>query len=119
MAFINCEAGNHPNPMRNVYWYIAYGSGLNTLRRRHRYCPRHWSQIEANLSEFEVDVSSLTENGWAMAETCATCGKPITQDRAQVFVTAYPTQDNRKDYWLQIHGHCPPPDFLTGHLLSE
>jgi hypothetical protein len=105
MAYSPCDFGPHPNPKRNIYTYVTFASGLSTNRRRYRVCEGHWREIEPRLSEYEVDITDPA-GSFSLADVdCASCGEPILQDRAQVFVTSYPSQDYRKDYWLPIHGH--------------
>jgi hypothetical protein len=47
-----------------------------------------------------------------MVADCLTCSQPLTEVGWQLFITAYPTQDERKDYWARIHTDCRLPDLL-------
>lgn len=112
MAFFPCDVGPHKNPGRNMNMYIGLLSDRDPLRYGLRLCQGHWGEIEPHLAEYEVLIDNATNTAWGTTSWCATCGEPIEESGGQVFVTCYPSKNDRKDYWLQVHSSCPIPKFL-------
>jgi hypothetical protein len=89
------------------------------MRSRTRLCSVHWGVAEPHLKEHEVleDVSLTSYDETPHA--CPTCGELVEGRGAQLFVTAYPTKEERKDYWLQVHDHCGTPKWLPWKAQAE
>ena len=113
MAFFPCDRG-HANPRgRNHTIYSAYGSGGSDFSRfRLRLCGAHAADVYEHLAQFEVDPESGTLRGAGADLTCLACLEPISEVGWQVFVTCYPTNNERKDYWSQLHTNCRFPAYL-------
>lgn len=111
MAFYPCDFGGHWNPKRNYLFYWAVGSGLEITRWRRRYCALHASIVQDDLSEYKVDPVDSALGISDLLANCFTCGDPIREGGRQLFLTCYPADDQREDYWARIHDECslPPP----------
>jgi len=119
MAVLPCQVGFHPHPYRNVNVYAGWFVGPTESRHRARYCPAHWDEIHSGLSKFEVDPDSLTLGDPTSQGLCITCGEPVTEGLGQVFVTSYPSKNQRKDYWARIHVGCNLPGLLGSYFPHE
>lgn len=106
MSFYPCVAGPHYNPGKGLLWYFAIGSGDDFARKRLRYCSAHASQLHDRLSKFEVRPENMTVSGFDAPIECFVCGEPVGERRCELFITSYPTKDERVDYWARVHGHC-------------
>ena len=114
VAFNPCRVGNHYNPRKNYLFYIGVGNGPEIVRYRLRFCRAHALLVQEQLSEFEVNPDDGTLSGGDTATShCFSCGEPVGHGNAQVFVTGYPPDEERKDYWLRIHSDCTLPDPLS------
>lgn len=113
MAYYPCDRGPHYNPRKNFLWYFAWGSGLEMTRKRLRYCASHSADIEHDLAELEVTPESATERAYGARPNCFACGQPGDEGSLQLFVTGYPADQERKDYWTNIHEHCTPSFFAA------
>lgn len=108
MAMLPCDRGPHSHRERNVNTYFRLGSGSDFAHATRRYCPAHWGDIHQHLAQYEVVVEDGAESIWGRDGACVTCGKPINDGAIQLFVTSYPSKNERKDYWLSFHGgHAP------------
>lgn len=112
MALLPCSRGPHRNLLRNSNYYVAFGSGADLGRWLLRLCPTHAAVVNDNLAEYEVLPDDLTVGADGPAADCLTCGEPITEAGAQLFVTAYPAKNERKDYWASVHENCRLPQCL-------
>jgi hypothetical protein len=125
MAFLPCDRGLHPNPRgRNEIVYSAYGDGGDFSRFRLRLCHTHALEVYDRLTPFLVQADDLASEDIERPTTCITCGEPLVQAGWQVFVTCYPTQNDRVDYWALLHTDCRFPDWLlntgaNGHITRE
>lgn len=106
MAYLPCLLGPHKHKGRNVNLYFGIARQGEMERRSGRACVLHWGEIERDLAQFEVDSDSGTLSDPTSEGLCFTCFKPVDKSRCQVFVTAYPAKDERKDYWAAIHSTC-------------
>lgn len=109
-----CNFDGHFWPKKKCMFYMAYGHGSTFDRWRLRFCPEHAATVDEDLSEHELSIANLTGTAVkAAASKCFSCGEPVDEGSWQCFVTGYPTQNQRKDYWFQIHGHCSLPSHLA------
>jgi len=109
MAMLPCMKGPHKHTGRNVNVYCGdINQGVST-RSSGRFCCAHWNEIERRLHQFEVDPDSGALSLPQNDGLCLACGEPVTEGSRQLFITSYPTKDDRKDYWARIHELCPPP----------
>ena len=120
MAFYPCDYGPHYNPRRNFLSYVGVGSGTEMSRWRLRFCAAHIRAVQEYLSEFEVNPENGTVSGGnAAMANCLSCGQPIDQTGRQLFVTCYPPEEERKDYWARIHVDCTVPDPIHDRWVSK
>jgi len=78
-------------------------------RHSWRLCSRHWQEVEIGLANFEVDPESGATRAATDERLCVTCVKPVDELGRQLFVTCYPAQNQRKDYWSRIQDDCSLP----------
>jgi len=112
MAIYPCEVGPHAHRTRNILVYAGFLTPDGDMRSRARVCQLHWRTVEPHLVQFEVTDELPTAGNQVSIAPCATCGEPVAERGTQLFITAYPTQNDRKDYWLQVHDTCGTPDWL-------
>lgn len=117
MAFLPCMQGPHRTPTRNVNVYVGVLGPETADRTSFRLCLDHWNSIEHDLAEFEVDPVDLTGSPGGYSSKCVTCLQPADEVRRQVFVTAYPAKNERKDYWGKLHDPCRLPFQLEPPLV--
>lgn len=110
MALLPCDFGPHRNLGRNVSVYLGIGSGGFMERHSWRLCSKHWLEIEIGLAQYKVNAESGAVSAPTSERLCLTDGKPVQELGRQVFVTSYPTQNNREDYWANIHDDCSLPE---------
>ena len=109
MAFYPCDYDGHWNPKKNYLFYWAVGSGIRFTRWRQRYCAIHAAVVQEDLLEYKVDpVDTAIGNGGLLAK-CFACDEPIRESGRQLFLTCYPPNDEREDYWARIHDECSLP----------
>jgi hypothetical protein len=110
MAFFPCDEGPHRNPKRNNNVYVGIvGNEPEATRYSLRLCDEHFAFIENNLSEIEVDPNDPAGSWLDDLAQCFACHQPLGEISRQLFVTAYPTKNERKDYWARIHDACTVP----------
>lgn len=108
-----CDYGPHFWPRKKHLFYVAWGQGGDYKRYRLRFCAEHTTVVEEYLSEFELSIANLTDGGTRNGVVhCLSCGEPVDEIGWQVFVTGYPAQDERKDYWGGLHVKHQLPSFL-------
>jgi hypothetical protein len=112
MAMLPCDNGYHRTLGRNTNVYIGVIGDSDPQRWSLRLCDLHWGEIEPHLAKYEVLVEDPTFSVRALPDWCASDGEPIHERGRQVFVTAYPPKQGRKDYWLHIHESCTLPRFI-------
>jgi hypothetical protein len=116
MAFFPCSRG-HTNPRgKNINWYIAVGSGTEFVRSALRLCPAHARDVQDYLAERELVPVNATDGVGGSSTECLTCGEVVAERGRQVFLTGYPAQDQREDYWSQLHDNCVLPKVLSSQL---
>ena len=117
MAYNPCVVGPHFNPLKNYLSYVAWGRGNDMKRYRLRMCREHVVALQEDLLQFEVNPENGTIRGGnsAMAE-CLSCSEPLGEAVWQVFITCYPPDNERKDYWTHIHVGCQLPEYLQDNL---
>lgn len=114
-----CSYDGHFWPRKKHLFYIGVGRGGDVQRWRLRFCPSHVLDVQEYLSQFEVTSEYATlRDGGSQFRNCLPCGKPADQLSAQLFITGYPTQDERKDYWANVHIGCQLPAFLQDSYSS-
>lgn len=112
--FPMCDIGPHAYLKKKFLVYAAFGAGQALERHRLRFCADHIAVLQEDLSEFEVSaVQDALSRGDRVVTKCLSCGEPVREGGRQLFVTCYPTQDERKDYWSRIHDECSIPAYLT------
>jgi hypothetical protein len=117
MARFPCSVGDHFNRLRNCHAYVAWGSGADFTRTRLRLCPFHFSLFQENLAQFECPpVDDAIPADWVPNSNCVTCFQPVGEIGWQVFVTSYPPNNERKDYWGKLHIDCALPKNLTAQV---
>jgi hypothetical protein len=120
MAFYPCSFEGHYNPRRNYLAYVGLADGNNTKRWRLRLCATHIRDVQEYLSEFKIDPENGAVSGGSAAMTnCLSCGQPLDERGWQLFVTCYPPDDQREDYWARIHAACNVPTLIEDRWLSE
>jgi len=113
MAYNPCVVGPHYNPRKNYLTYVSWGQSEDMKRYRLRFCAAHVALVQEQLSEFKVDPENGTVSGGNSAMShCLACGKPIDKAAWQVFITVYPPNNEREDYWTHIHVKCSLPELL-------
>ena len=107
MAYHPCIAGPHYNPAKNYLVYVALVQGELSQRYRLRFCRNHFSAVQEDLAEFKVSPEDGTVGPLESAPpNCLACGQPTSEVDWQLFVTSYPTQHEREDYWSRLHVDC-------------
>jgi len=106
MAYFPCNVGPHYNPGKNYLVYPALAQGDEIVRKRLRLCAAHLHVVQDDLAQYEVLPEHATASRWDTGADCFSCRKPIDQNAWDFFVTAYPTKDERKDYWAKVHESC-------------
>jgi hypothetical protein len=113
MAFFPCDFGPHSHNGRNSLFYVGQLDGQESHRWRLRLCLGHCVDVQQHLAKFKVLPEERTISG---ADTrpadCLSCGQPLVERGLQLYVTAYPANDEREDYWASIHAGCAVPAYL-------
>ena len=114
-----CCWGPHPWFKKKALYYVGWGRGGDFKRYRLRFCYAHAALVDEHLAECEAGtLEAALRRGELPEAKCLACSKPITEVAWQVFITGYPAQDERKDYWSQIHVDCQLPDYLRDSYLN-
>lgn len=109
-----CNFDGHFWPKKKALFYVAFGHGAVFDRWRLRFCPSHAGDVDQYLSQAELGaVENTLSRIKIMAAECFACGQPLGEEPWQCFVTGYPAQDERKDYWFQVHSSCSLPSYLV------
>jgi len=120
MAFYPCDFNGHFNPKKNYLVYVGLGAGNEFSRWRLRFCAAHIGVVQEDLAEFKVSPEDGTISGGNLvAANCFSCGQPISENRRQLFVTCYPPDDEREDYWAGVHVNCSLPELLQDRWSSK
>jgi hypothetical protein len=119
MALFPCYMGQHRYRGPACHFYPAVVLGGRANRQHQRVCPDHLEQLLDTLSAYEIETDEATTTWTEMTFLCWSCGKPVEQDPAQIFVTAYPRNEERRDFWLQCHAACAIPPWAPGRPLTE
>lgn len=114
-----CDVGEHRAPGAQIGLYPARLDAGGEARRKLRLCQRHWSEIEPCLAQYEVLEDGRVAGDLDALTVCPTCLKPLDEALAQIFVTSYPTKNDRKDYWFQVHQDCSVPSWFPCELLPQ
>ena len=109
MAYLPCFVGPHTHRGRNVNVYLGLIGRTLSERKSGRFCSTHWGEIERRLTQFEVDPDSGALSDSTAEGICLSCLKPTDELCRQVFLTCYPAQNERKDYWTRVHDDCAVP----------
>ena len=113
MAYNPCAVGPHFNPLKNYLSYISWGRGNDMRRYRLRFCAMHIAVLQEDLAEFKVNPVDGTVSGGNAAMThCLACSEPLDKVAWQVFVTCYPPNNEREDYWSHVHVGCQLPEYM-------
>lgn len=107
MALFPCDATGHRYPGAQQTMYPAVVAGVEQSRRKLRLCGQHFRIYAERL--FERANNAQMEFDAALTVKCYSCGKPVDDSEWQFFVTAYPTKEERADYWAPLHAQCVGP----------
>ena len=111
-----CDYGPHLWPRKKHLFYLAWGQNGDYQRYRLRFCPEHLTVIEEHLAEFEAEALGVAiRTGHFPVPKCLACRQPTGELDWQVFITGYPAQNERKDYWGGLHLNCVLPEPFTDH----
>lgn len=111
--FPMCDFGPHAWLKKKHLVYVGLANGGETERWRLRFCAEHLAVLEEDLAEFEVTaLESAIRDGDPFVVKCLAGGEPINHRSRQVYVTCYPTQDQREDYWARICDEHELPVYL-------
>jgi hypothetical protein len=113
-----CDFDGHFWPKKKHLFYVAVGSGGDFSRYRRRFCSHHVESIQEDLAEHElVTVDGAVRSDYGHMADCFSCGEPVKEGGRQVFITGYPTQDERKDYWGRLHESHQLPEYLQDTMV--
>lgn len=108
-----CDFDGHFWPKKKHLFYVAVGNGADFSRYRRRFCAHHVETIQEDLAEHEIlPIEATVSSMDGRMANCLSCGEPVTERGRQVFITGYPTQDERKDYWGKLHDGHDLPEYL-------
>ena len=113
MTARRCQVNGHPLFTASSLFYVGLQHGSDVSRYRLRFCRIHAASIHEDLAQFEVDADDGTLRGGDLVSSqCFSCGQPVDELGWYVFMTGYPTKDQRKDYWSRLHVECSIGDLL-------
>lgn len=108
-----CDFGSHPYFKKKHLVYVMVGRGAEGYRWRLRFCPDHLAVLQEDLAQFEVRTHVRTIRALDVTSVeCVAGDGPVREGGWQFFLTCYPAQDERVDYWTGIHGQCSLPVYL-------
>lgn len=112
MSLLNCDhcGARAPGRLRGVY--VALGQLGTFDRYKLRLCSLHFASVENHLSEYEVMPVDEATRPLGPSSKCLSGGEPLIDTGWQFFVTAYPADDQRKDYWGYICYSHETPAYL-------
>lgn len=113
MAMYPCDRGPHRYLSRQQTAYVGLLSGVNSSRYKLRLCPDHFGALQDDLAEFEVDTMDPTSSVDGSHAKCVSGLEPLYKGGWEVFVTVYPTNEERKDYWGKLCSDHPIPPSLA------
>ncbi|HEX6827174.1 MAG TPA: hypothetical protein VF077_12725 [Nitrospiraceae bacterium] len=120
MTVRRCQVEGHALLTGTNLFYVRVGHGDDFDRYRLRFCRMHARVVYEDLSEFEVSPEDGTLSGGDDAMTnCLADGKPVDESGLYVFVTSYPTKNERKDHWSRLHMDCRLPQLLVKGEYAE
>jgi len=120
MSYYLCSFEQHYYPGKACTVYVGVGTGNQFDRWRLRFCGIHVRDIQEYLSEHKVTPEDGTISGGDVAmANCLSCGQPVDQTGRQLFLTCYPPNDEREDYWARIHVDCSVPTLLEDRWASK
>ena len=107
MTARRCQVSGHALLTGTNLYYVRIGHGEDFERYRLRFCRVHSRLVQEDLTEFEVNPEDGTLSGGddSMAK-CFSCGEPVDESGAYLFLTCYPSKNERKDYWSRLHVDC-------------
>lgn len=119
MAIFPCSVGKHfyPGPQLAAYFNVAKGDDVDGWKLR--LCPGHVSEIQGDLAQFKVDIADDAVGRSNFAPQCVTCLQPTGEVDWQLFVTIYPTKQEREDYWTALHVDCNVPARWTENKVNR
>lgn len=113
-----CDFDGHFWPKKKHLFYVAIGTGGDYSRYRRRFCSYHAAAVDEDLAEHELTITQdTTGTGNVAMANCLSCGEPVGEGGRQVFITGYPTQDERKDYWGKLHDGHELPLYLADAMV--
>jgi len=113
MAFFPCDFGPHPNRKgRNQNLYVGVVSGEDATRWSLRLCQIHFADVQEHLAQFEVVWTDDAAGFFGAVHSCLACLQPAGEVDWQLFVSSYPANNERKDYWAKLHINCEVPAYL-------
>lgn len=108
-----CNWDGHVWPRKKHLFYVAWGEAQNFQRYRLRFCTPHALLVDEHLAENELSPTiGAVSTPYTRYTKCLACREPTGEVDWQVFITGYPAQDERKDYWGCLHVGCTLPAFL-------
>jgi len=114
MALFPCARGPHPfkGKANSVYVGLAI-PGRDDQRWKLRLCDTHLLEIDKDLAEFKVVIENDEIRRHGLMDTCLACLEPTEELAWQCFITVYPANEEREDYWGKLHVDCEVPPYLT------
>jgi hypothetical protein len=120
MAARRCQWEGHALLSSSHLFYIRIGQGELFERYRLRFCGAHARSVYEDLTQFEVNAEDGTLSGGDLVSSqCLSCGKPVDETGSYVFITSYPTKNERKDHWSRIHVDCRLDGLLVKGSYAE
>ena len=115
-----CSYGQHFWPKKKHLYYVGWGRAGDFKRYRLRFCAQHVGVVDEDLAEFEVSYpQSAPGHPYVPNTNCLSGGEPVSEPCWQVFVTGYPAQDQRKDYWAYLCLEHQLPEYLKDIYSAE
>lgn len=118
MALYPCDADGRFYRGRQCAAYVRVGNGNDFDRWKLRLCSAHISAAQDDLTEFEVDTLDDAA-GWAgPGIQCIACLQPVHEGGRVWYITVYPADNERKDYYGLLHAQCDLPSTLVTRQLG-
>lgn len=99
MARFPCDVDGQRFRGKSFYFYPTIAYGQYTDRKRLRVCTAHAENVIRNLAEASAFDETLGVFVATDPELCLICGDAPAMGDRFVYITTYPTQDERTDYW--------------------
>jgi hypothetical protein len=114
MALFPCVRGPHTFRGKASSVYVGLlADGVDADRWKLRFCGSHLLEFNQDLAQFKVTIENDAVRANGSLDTCLACLKPAGEVDWQLFVTVYPANQEREDYWGKLHVDCRVPAYLT------